>query len=513
MNDGPRDDDEQSARDWLAAQFGGEERVDAAPAEVTPARAPDPPPGVVNPLGAVPPAQPQPQPPVPPPSVPPFASEPLSPAAATPDPAQPAAPPASGGFSWGLRPGETPPPAADSQAPVVPEVPPVAASAPVPPPPVAAPVPPLAAAAPQPDVQPPSPPPAASEPPVPPPLVEPAEPTPTVAWTPPPFEPGLDGAAPDGAPPAAPMPFETARLPEVAPDAGDAPSWDVPTQMMDSVPEAAPVAEPSMPPQAAADLAATELLGSAAIAHDASTTSALEALFADENFRDYVADPDPSQAPFARARTETVDPAPASARRGEISRTQKILLGVAGGLVALLALLALFLLGTRLGAIVPASPAPTASGTPSPSPSPSATALPAGPVEPGVWAWDALLGGECLDPFEDAWAEEFTVVDCAEQHPAQLVRRGTIPLAVEGATAEPFPGVDALQTQVQALCGAAGILDYAVAGQVTDLQVQASFPATAEQWDAGDRSYFCFVSRSSGEPLTGSVAVASAPAG
>lgn len=473
MNDRPRDDDEQSASDWLAEQFGGRtpetdgEPATAPPAPVPPASAP---PAPVPPASA-PPAS------VPPASVPPATTPP---AAAPPAPATPSEPPAADGFSWGLRP-------AASEA------------APTPEPPA----------------------------PVPPPLVEPPAPAdvPTVAWTPPPLEPSLDGAEPPAAPPPAAMPFETARLPEVAPDAEDAPSWDIPTQMMDAVaaepepePSAAPpvpAPQPSMPPQVAGELAATEMLGSAAIGHDASSTSALEALFAEENFRDYVADPDPAQAPFARARAEAPASASAPPHRGDISRTQKILLGVAGGLVLVLALLALFLLGTRLGSIAGAAPQPTASGSPSASPSPSssATALPAGPVEPGVWAWDELLGGECLDPFEGPWAEEFTVVDCAEPHPAQLVFRGVLLPAVEGTTSEPFPGAEELQTRVQTLCAAAGVVDLAAAGAYTDLQVQGTYPPTVEQWDAGERSYFCVVTRSSGEPLAGSVAVAPAPAG
>jgi hypothetical protein len=348
--------------------------------------------------------------------------------------------------------------------------------------------------------------PPASAPPVPPPLVEPAEPTPTVAWTPPPFESALDGASGPAEPPAEPMPFETARLPEVAPDAGDAPSWDVPTQMMDALP-AAPFAPQSTEPLAASELAATELLGSAALAQDAGTTSALESLFAEENFRDYQAEPGDSQAPFTRARP--AEPVAADTDRAEIPRTQKILLGVAGGLVALLALVALFLLGTRLPELIgpAAAPLPTGSASPSPSPSPSATTLPAGPVEPGVWAWDELLGGECLEEYDDPWAEEFTVVDCAEPHPAQMVYRGAVAPSAEGVTDDPFPGTAALQGQLALLCSAPGVIDLAAAGQYTDVQFQGSYPATQEQWDAGDRTYYCFVSRSSGEPLTGSLAV------
>jgi hypothetical protein len=344
---------------------------------------------------------------------------------------------------------------------------------------------------------------------VPPPLVEPAE-TPTVAWTPPPLEPGLDGAAPPAAPPAVPMPFETARLPEVAPDASDAPSWEQPTQLIDAVPaEGAPV-EPELPVATVADVAATELLGASALAHDAGTTSALEALFGEDKFRDYDAEPAVGQAPPAGAHAADAD---ATEPREGISRAQKILLAVAGGLVVILALAALFLLGTRLPALIGPAPTPTPSATPTPTPTPTPTVLPVGPVAAGVWAWDELLGGECLDPFEDPWAEEFTVVDCANPHPAQMVYRGTFPSA-EGDTDpsdDAFPGTAALQGQLSLLCTAPGVVDLAAAGQFTDVQFQGSYPATQEQWDAGDRSYYCFVSRSSGEPLTGSLAIPQAP--
>ena len=47
----------------------------------------------------------------------------------------------------------------------------------------------------------------------------------------------------------------------------------------------------------------------------------------------------------------------------------------------------------------------------------------------------------------------------------------------------------------------------------TDVQFEGSYPATSSQWDAGDRSYYCFVNRSSGDPLTGSLAVAPAAEG
>jgi len=262
---------------------------------------------------------------------------------------------------------------------------------------------------------------------------------------------------------------------------------------------------PEPAPDPYAGVAAAELLGAAALASEPGSTSGLDALFGDEQFRDYEAEPAPSQSPFARKEPEASTHAVISPTR--ITRTQKVLLAVAGGLVALLALAALFLLGTRLPALIGPAPAATPSATPSPSPSPTPTVEPVGPVEPGVWAWDELLGGECLDPYSDPWAEEFTVVDCATPHPAQMVVRGTFPASAEGVTDDPYPGAEALQGQLSLLCTAPGVLDLAVAGQYPDVQFQGSYPATAEQWDEGNRFYYCFVSRSSGEPLTGSVAV------
>jgi len=456
MNDRIPDDEEQSASDWLAAQFGAPQTPDAVPASTAP------------PVASVPPVVPTQPPVVQPPVVPPTQQ------------AGPTQPPA--GFSWGLRPGQAPtaPPAAAPPA----SVPPASA------------LPPSSAA------------------PVPPPLVEPAAARPTASASVPP------AAPPASVPPAAPAPG----------------SWDQPTQMMDVVdvpvpPTAPPASAPATPPAepvaaepVATELLGTELLGTAAIAHDAGTTSALESLFADENFRDYAAEPGPSQSPFVRAAAPAPRAASEPVERAPLPRAQKVLLGVAGGLVALLALVALFLLGTRLPALVdtPADAAPTASSDPEPSAGPPVAELPEGPVAPGVWAWDELLGGECLEPLDDIWAEEFTVVDCAAPHAGQLVFRGPVPPPGDGAAegepasepvdpaAQPFPGTETLQAQLSLLCSAPGAIDLAEAGRYTDVQVSVSYPATSEQWDAGVRDYYCFVTRASGEPLTGSVAPSAA---
>jgi len=350
--------------------------------------------------------------------------------------------------------------------------------------------------------------------------------------------PAADSAPPTSAPPVPPALVEP-PLVEATPGPAAGGSWDQPTQMMDIVEPSdatpAPVHAPVEPVAAAApspteaDLAATELLGTAAVAQDAATTSALEALFADENFRDYTSEPGASQSPVARAAepSSILVSSPTAVSRVErapLPRAQKVLLSVAGGLVAVLALVALFLLGTRLPALLgsPAEPAPTESTEPRPSPSPSAVEIAEGPVAPGVWKWDELQGGECLEPLDDIWAEEFTVVNCAEPHAAQLVFRGRVPLPgpalAEPGTGPspdpvdhaslPFPGTETLQSQLLLLCSAPGAIDLAAAGLYTDVQMSVSYPATSEQWDAGVRDYYCFVTRASGAPLVGSVAPA-----
>ena len=173
---------------------------------------------------------------------------------------------------------------------------------------------------------------------------------------------------------------------------------------------------------------------------------------------------------------------------------------IAGGLAAVLVLAGLFWLGTQLGggaggAATPAD-SPSASATPTPTPEPTA----AQPV--GVHAWDTLFGGECIEPFTGPWEEEFTVVDCAAPHAAQLVYRGVLP----GDAAAPFPGEAELASQMNLLCTATGVIDLAAVAGMEDLQVQASYPVTEAQWAEGERNYYCFANRAGGEPLTASIA-------
>jgi hypothetical protein len=186
---------------------------------------------------------------------------------------------------------------------------------------------------------------------------------------------------------------------------------------------------------------------------------------------------------------------------------QRVLLSVLGALLAVIILVGLFFLGIRLPDLL--GPAP-AVASPSASPSPSASAgIALGPVAPGEHHWDELLGGECLDPFESAFQDDYTVVECGEPHAAQMVRTGVLPVIVptDGTLVDEdaYPGEEALQTQTLGLCRVAGIFA-PTAAAITDALITASYP-TSEQWDEGNRSYYCFVSRSSGEPITGDLAL------
>lgn len=269
----------------------------------------------------------------------------------------------------------------------------------------------------------------------------------------------------------------------------------------DEPPGVPPVAEelPGLPPDPDVPADPTEILGG--FGED----SALDALFGESKFRDYEAEPAPSENPFA-VRTvvvETVvDGAPATPTPG-ISPSQRVLMWVAGSLVGVLALVALFLLGTRLPDLL--GPAPAVVMSPTNTPTPTTTALPLGPVEPGVYRWDELLGGECLDPYNGPWEEEFTVVDCEGSHAAQLATRGTF--GADDGLLTPYPGTEALQLQLNLLCTASTVIDYAKANVYTDIQFEGSFAVTSDDWVDGLRDYYCFLSRTSGSPLEGSIAM------
>jgi hypothetical protein len=361
----------------------------------------------------------------------------------------------------------------------------------------------------------------------PPPLVQPPPPVQQrpAFQQPPPAQPPAQPPPLVRPPPALNNPFDAPASPTPP-----APAWEPPpTQAMPSYDptQVTPFHEPRQTPFPSEEPTQALVPSPLRPPGEPEPGSALDALFSDEAFREYddTLGPDPSNSPFANlGRSQELvhvpggDGPPPSYGFGT---PQKILAGVGGGLLAVIALIALFLLGTRLPDLL--GPAP-AVATPTPTPTPTRAPLAAGPVAPGTYDWDELLGGECLEPYDPqtgAWAEEYTVVDCATPHGAQMVFRAWFPPEpVETAEGEeeapatpapepvwaPYPGPEALQAQVTLLCSAHGVIDFGAAREFTDMQVEASYPMTAEQWEL-DPSYYCFVSRSSGELLTTSLAV------
>lgn len=441
--------------DWLEKQFAEADADEptSPPTAPQPPAAPEPP--AVPPAPAVPPVVP-PTPYVP--QDPGVSPSPVIPSAPTIPPASPAS---AGGFTWGLTPGADP-----SSEPVMPPAAPAEPAAPAIPsfdPTIAFP--------------------------------QPAQPVPTAEPTIP-AEPVIAEPAPTVFPPTIAFSSDApeADLPPAPPVAGDAP-----TTALEPAPwepwQSRPI-DPAL--EGVTEIIEAEIVGVDSPEGESNPTPGLDDLFGDGQFRDY------GDEPIITGPPPPAGPKPPRAAKGErapVSRVQKVLLWVAGGLVAALALVALFVVGTRLPALL--GPAPALTPSPTPTPTPTLIVLPAGPLAPGEYQWDELLGGECLDPFESAWQDRYTVVDCATPHPAQMTARGRF----EDALGTPFPGAEELQKRINLLCTAATVINYQVASTAIDIQVSASFPVDEADWDSGNRTYFCFVNRSSGENLTASVAV------
>ena len=274
--------------------------------------------------------------------------------------------------------------------------------------------------------------------------------------------------------------------------------WDQPTQAY-NVNQPQKAFDPSLS-------GPTELLGAAPIGlpelrdeglrmpPSSAPSSAIDSLFGESQFKEY----EPSAFPV-----EGVGPV-VTARprepREPMGKTQKILFWVAGGLVAVILLVVIFVLGRSMPGLIPEpeaeAPAPVATAEP------VAAAPVVGPVAPGEYDWDQLLGTECLEPFTSAWDETYSVVDCATPHSAQLVYRGMF----ADESFAPYPGTAELQARINLLCTSPASVNYAVAGGLSDIAVSASYAATEEEWDAGARQYYCFLTRSTGEPITVSLA-------
>lgn len=303
---------------------------------------------------------------------------------------------------------------------------------------------------------------------------------------------------------------------------------DIPTEAIsaaDIPTQAAPVVVPPPPPPPAP----TEPLSWRDLAEitpreepPQEPTSAIDSLFGESEFQEYeeigllatVAAGPGASVPAAEPTKATTDPAATTDQgaetrepRAPLTSTQRIALYSGAIVVAVLAIVALFLIGQKIGAShVSAAPTTAPTSRPTSTTAPS-TLADTGPVAPGVHAWDTLRGGECIQPFSSPWQVSFTTVDCTKDHAAQLLLKGTLP----DAKGSKYPSASAMQAEITPLCSAPTVMNYSAAGAVTDAQLAMSYPATEADWNKGDRTFYCFVTRASGGTLPGSLAAA--PAG
>ncbi|MGV8886283.1 MAG: hypothetical protein ACOH1T_11950 [Microbacteriaceae bacterium] len=312
--------------------------------------------------------------------------------------------------------------------------------------------------------------------------------------------------------------------------ATEMPSWDQPTQATEmpssetpDFPAHAPAPwEP--PPVDASLLGVTEALSAQPLGFDGleadgtagEATSAIDALFGEGSFQEYADDLVPAELAFAAnpfasktvdrldapAQGQLVAPVIPKAPADPLPPLQRRLLMTSGVLVAALALVALFLVGTRIAPLVVAPEPEPVVATAQPTLAPEVL----GPVAPGDHGWNELLGTECLEPFTSPWEQTFTVVDCGQPHTAQLVFTGTF----DDSVLDPYPGFDELQSRMSLLCSTAEGIDYAVAKGFNDIKISASFAATDSAWESGERDYYCFAQRSEGQ-LTQSIALPDKP--
>jgi hypothetical protein len=325
--------------------------------------------------------------------------------------------------------------------------------------------------------------------------------------------------------PQQPQPQQQFRPPSQYPqDVPTVPAWQLPPSQRQAqqqppaaaVPatapwqQAAPVSAmpPVAPPTVAPPVAPTPVPDAAASAPtEAVDSHDIDDIFGDHAFREYDDGPLIGQIPrpaIGRAQ-QAAQPATRkqvrSASSSSFTTTHKVLVGVAAALIGALALVALYLAGTKVSASGEPEQQPVAATTltQTPTPSESVAVAAVGPVAPGTYAWDELLSSECLEPFTNAWEQEYTVVDCETPHTGQLTTRGTF----EG---EAFPGVDTLASQINLLCASTKVINYKKAAAYDDIAITASYSTTEAEWNAGLHDYYCFVSRTSGDLITGTIA-------
>lgn len=125
------------------------------------------------------------------------------------------------------------------------------------------------------------------------------------------------------------------------------------------------------------------------------------------------------------------------------------------------------------------------------------------PRPAGVWSWDELNGGECIEPYTGPTQDSFTVVDCDTPHSAQLVRVGDLR---KDASMPIYPGDQAIGPVAMGACYTSGIIKASAYATYPTLSTDAHYPTSQTQWNKGDTFYYCFAHTNPVAPITGSVA-------
>jgi hypothetical protein len=101
-----------------------------------------------------------------------------------------------------------------------------------------------------------------------------------------------------------------------------------------------------------------------------------------------------------------------------------------------------------------------------------------------------------VSDFTSAWQDTYTVVECTQDHSAQLLVRSRFPDAPIA-----YPGAKTLSAQVTKLCAASATYSAEAAKAYPSLSLPGAFPMTAEEW-VKSPTYECFITGVEGAVLT-----------
>lgn len=119
------------------------------------------------------------------------------------------------------------------------------------------------------------------------------------------------------------------------------------------------------------------------------------------------------------------------------------------------------------------------------------------PRAAGVWSWEELRGGECLESFEGPFVEDFEVVACDQPHRAEFHRAALL----DDDPAARYPGDQAVRDEARQLCAEWDLDELNDPARYDDLLVVPGYSIGEAQWQRGERLVGCFLYRESGEVL------------